>query len=111
MASVEVRVGAFHELHPFPSVTQTSTNALDVSLIPDASCALTFELSKPASAVASAVLKRKDGVVVPLFPSVDSVGKTTIQVQDVLVGFGDEIDIDIDTTNGTKILSGVARRF
>ena len=111
MAAVNVRVGAFHEFHHFETQTVTTTNALDVEIVPDTSCALTFELSKPSSAVASAVLKRKDGVSVPLFPSVDSVGKTVIQVQDVLVAFGDEVEIDVDTTSGTKVLSGVARRL
>lgn len=110
MAAIPLRIGAFHEAHPITPQTATSTDVIDVEITPDASCLLDVEITKPAAAVASVILKRKDGASIPMFPSASSVGKTSIQVLDVLLAFGDTLDVDVDNTSGNKVVSGVGRR-
>ena len=111
MAAVALRVGAFHELHPLTPQTASGATAIDIEIQPDASCFFDLDVQKPAAAVCSVVLKRQNGAEIPLFPSSESVGKTSIQALDVLLGHGDELRVDIDTTSGAKTVSGVARRF
>lgn len=92
--------------------TASSTDAIDIEIQPDGPCSLDLAISKPAGSVLT-IVKRygASGASIPQIVSADATAGTTVEVNDIRLRRGDELQIDIDTTSGDKKVSAQARRL
>jgi len=112
MAAVSLNLGPRGELARMTDQTATGSNALDVEIQPDAACILSLSLQKPTGATTTIKLKRgASGAVTDLKDSASLSAGANIQIDDIELRDGDEVQVDVDTTSGAKTLSAVARRF
>lgn len=91
--------------------TASSTTGIDIEIQPDAACVLDVAITKPTGAVLTVKKKYGAGAVVSQIVSADATSATEVEVTDIQMNAGDELQIDIDTTSGDKKVSAQARRL
>lgn len=112
MATVSVSVPARGEIGAMADQTATATMPIDIKIIPDAPCLLDLAITKPAGA--ELTIKKKygaTGAVVSQIVSADATTETEIEVVDIQLKEGDELQVNIDATNGDKTVSAQVRRL
>jgi hypothetical protein len=112
MAEVRIPSIARGEMVAMEDQTASSTNAIDIEIKPDAACLLNIGIVKPTGAVLT--VKKKfgsGGATVDLIVSADATSATNVSIEGVELRDGDQIEVDIDTTSGDKIVSAQARRL
>jgi hypothetical protein len=91
--------------------TATSADAIDLELRPRVPCEVDIAITKPASSVVTVKKKYADGSVQDQIVSADATTGTTVEITAIRLYPGDELQVDIDTTSGDKIVSAQARRL
>lgn len=112
MTAVALNLGARGEIASMTDQTASSTTGIDIEIQPDAACVLDVAITKPPDAVLT--VKKKygaSGAVVSQIVSADATSATEVDVTDIQMKEGDELQVDIDTTLGDKIVSAQARRL
>lgn len=112
MAAVALNLGSRGEIANMADQTASSTNAIDIEIKPDAACLLNIGIVKPTGAVLT--VKKKfgsGGATVDLIVSADATSATNVSIEGVELRDGDQIEVDIDATSGTKIVSAQAKRL
>lgn len=112
MTAVALNLGARGEIANMTDQTASSTTGIDIEIQPDAACVLDVAITKPTGSVLT--VKKKygaSGAVVSQIVSADATTATEVEVTDIQMNAGDELQIDIDTTSGNKKVSAQARRL
>lgn len=92
--------------------TASSTTGIDIEIQPDAACVLDVAITKPTGAVLT--VKKKygaSGAVVSQIVSADATTATEVEVTEIQMNAGDELQVDIGTTSGDKVVSAQARKL
>lgn len=112
MAEVRIPSAPRGEMVAMEDQTASSTNAIDIEIKPDAACLLNIGITKPTGAVLT--VKKKfgsGGATVDLIVSADATSATNVLLEDIPCATGDQIEVNIDTTSGDKVVSAQARRL
>lgn len=112
MTAVALNLGPRGEIARMEDQTASGTTAIDIEIQPDAACKMDIGIVKPTGAVLT--VKKKfgsGGATVDLIVSADATTATNVSVEGVELRDGDQIEIDIDTTSGTKTVSAQAKRI
>lgn len=112
MAAVTIGVPGIGEIGTMTDQTASSTTGIDIEIKPDRACVLDVAITKPTGSVLT--VKKKygaSGAVVSQIVSADATASTEVEVTDIQMNAGDELQVDIDTTSGDKIVSAQARRL
>lgn len=91
--------------------TASSTTVIDVELRPRVRCMVDLAIKKPAGSVLTVKKKYGDGADPDQIVSADATSGTSVEVTDIRMMPGDELQVDIDATNGDKIVSVQAWRL
>lgn len=91
--------------------TASSTTAIDVDLRPRVRCVVDLAIKKPAGSVVAVKKKYGDGADPDQIVSADATAGTSVEVTDIRMMPGDQLEVDIDTTSGDKVVSVQAWRI